>query len=65
MNRFLRGLSIALSLLVLAPLRAVGAESGIQWYATWDSGYKEARRTGRPIMLVSAAPHCHNVPGIW
>ena len=38
---------------------------GIQWFATWDSGRLEAERTGRPILLVSAAPHCAGVSGIW
>ena len=37
----------------------------IQWFATWESGLKEARRSGRPILLVSAAPHCAGVPGVW
>ena len=31
--------------------------SGIQWFATWESGRLEAERTGRAILLVSAAPH--------
>jgi hypothetical protein len=39
--------------------------SGIQWFATWDSGVDEATRTGKPILLVSAAPHCAGVSGIW
>ena len=39
--------------------------SGIQWFATWDSGRLEAERTGRAILLVSAAPHCAGVSGIW
>ena len=39
--------------------------SGIQWFATWDSGVDEAARTGKPILLVSAAPHCAGVSGIW
>jgi hypothetical protein len=38
---------------------------GIQWYATWESGLREARRTSRPILLVSAAPHCAGVSGCW
>jgi hypothetical protein len=38
---------------------------GIQWFSTWESGVQEARRTGKPILLVSAAPHCAGVPGIW
>jgi hypothetical protein len=41
------------------------APAGIQWFATWQSGLNEARRTGRPILLVSAAPHCAGVSGIW
>jgi hypothetical protein len=39
--------------------------AGIQWFATWESGLKEAGSTGRPILLVSAAPHCAGVPGTW
>jgi hypothetical protein len=38
---------------------------GIQWFPTWDAGVAEASRTGRPILLVSAAPHCAGVSGIW
>ena len=38
---------------------------GIQWFTTWESGRAEAGRTGRPILLVSAAPHCAGVSGIW
>jgi hypothetical protein len=38
---------------------------GIQWFATWASGQRAAEQTGRPILLVSAAPHCSGVPGIW
>jgi hypothetical protein len=41
------------------------ARGGIQWFATWESGLREARRTNRPILLVSAAPHCAGVSGIW
>lgn len=38
---------------------------GIQWFATWESGLREAQRTGWPILLVSGAPHCAGVSGIW
>jgi hypothetical protein len=41
------------------------AKVGIQWFATLDSGLHEAKRSGRPILLVSAAPHCAGVSGIW
>ena len=37
----------------------------IAWYATWKSGLAEAERSGRPILLLSAAPHCHQTSGIW
>ena len=37
----------------------------IQWYASMDGGLKEAQRTGLPILLLSAAPHCAGVSGTW
>ena len=37
----------------------------IAWHGTWQAGLAEAERTGKPILLVSAAPQCHNVPGVW
>jgi hypothetical protein len=40
-------------------------DAGIQWFATLESGLKEAKRTGRPILLVSGTPHCAGVSGIW
>jgi hypothetical protein len=39
--------------------------AGIPWFATWESGLAEAKRTGKPILLVSAAPSCGGVSGIW
>jgi hypothetical protein len=39
--------------------------AAIQWFATWESGLAEAQRSGRPILLVAAAPHCAGVSGIW
>ena len=41
------------------------AGGGIQWFATLDAGIAEAQRTGRPILFLSAAPHCAGVSGIW
>jgi hypothetical protein len=26
---------------------------------------RAARESGKPILLVSAAPHCAGIPGIW
>jgi hypothetical protein len=40
-------------------------DAGIQWYATLERGLAEAKRTGKPILFLSAAPHCGGVPGIW
>jgi hypothetical protein len=40
-------------------------QGGIVWYGTLRSGIAEAKRTNRPILLISAAPHCHSVSGIW
>lgn len=40
-------------------------DAQIAWFGTWKQGLAEAKRSGRPILLVSAAPHCRNVPGIW
>ena len=37
----------------------------IQWYASLDGGLKEAQRSGLPILLLSAAPHCAGVSGTW
>ncbi|MEO1994173.1 MAG: hypothetical protein ABGZ17_02755 [Planctomycetaceae bacterium] len=37
----------------------------IAWHGTWKGGLAEAARTGKPILLVSAAPQCHSVPGVW
>lgn len=37
----------------------------IAWFGTLKEGLAEAKRLGRPVMLVSAAPHCHEVPGVW
>ena len=46
-------------------VRADKPAGGIQWFATLESARAEAKRTGRPILLVSAAPHCSGVSGIW
>lgn len=39
--------------------------ASIQWYATLDRGLAEAKRTGKPILFLSAAPHCGGIPGMW
>lgn len=37
----------------------------IQYNATLDRGLAEAKRTGKPILFVRAAPHCAGVSGMW
>lgn len=39
--------------------------AGIAWFGTWSGALAEAKRTGRPILFMSAAPQCRNVPGVW
>ena len=63
---------LAIALLTIAPLTvlppASAAETsggGIEWFGTWKGALAEAKRTGRPILLISAAPHCKNISGIW
>jgi hypothetical protein len=42
-----------------------GLPSGIVWYGVLDDGIAEAKASGKPIMLLSAAPQCAGVPGMW
>ncbi|MDF1702704.1 MAG: hypothetical protein P1V36_16270 [Planctomycetota bacterium] len=44
---------------------APASKTGIQWYASWEQAQAEAKRTQRPILLTSAAPHCRNISGMW
>jgi hypothetical protein len=60
--------ALASTAAVAQPLRVLPTDPpavGIQWFTTWESAKAEAARTGRPILLVSAAPHCGGVSGIW
>ena len=45
--------------------RDVKDAAPIAWYATLARGLAEAKRTGKPILFVSAAPHCAGVSGMW
>ena len=40
-------------------------DGGIVWFGDLVTGLNEAKRTNRPVMLMSAAPHSHNISGIW
>lgn len=44
---------------------ALAESEGIGWIPTWKQALSEAARTHRPILLVAAAPHCEDVPGVW
>lgn len=75
----LRTLLLLLSLLAIAPAvdaqrRGGGRDSaaieatddpGIAWFGSWEGALAEAKRTGKPILLFSAAPQCRAVPGMW
>lgn len=40
-------------------------DAQIAWFPQWKTGLAEAQRSGRPILLASAAPHCGGVSGVW
>ncbi len=40
-------------------------EQRIAWFGTLEGGLAAAKQTGRPILLVSGAPQCQSVPGVW
>lgn len=40
-------------------------DAGIAWFGTWAAARAEAKRTGRPILFMSAAPQCKGTPGVW
>ncbi|MFT7619223.1 MAG: hypothetical protein ACI97A_002873 [Planctomycetota bacterium] len=37
----------------------------ISWHGTWKAALATAKVTGQPILLISAAPSCGGVPGMW
>ena len=37
----------------------------VAWHGTWAAAKAAAAATRRPILLVFAAPHCGQVPGMW
>jgi len=52
---------------LLGPAAVDAAEipNRIAWYGSLKAGLAEASRSQRPILLVSGAPHCHGVSGVW
>jgi hypothetical protein len=37
----------------------------IAWWPTMAQARTEASRTGKPIFLVAATPHCNHISGMW
>ena len=37
----------------------------VAWFGTIKQGLAVAKTANRPILLISAAPHCRGVSGIW
>lgn len=58
-------LAIAITSGSLAEAADESGKGKIAWFGTWKGGLEVAKRTGRPILLIAAAPHCHSTPGIW
>ena len=57
---------LAIACVIALPAKAQTKKSSqIAWYGTWTQGLAEAKRSGRPILLISAAPHCRNISGMW
>lgn len=44
---------------------AAAERTAIAWYGTWKGALAEAERSGRPILLLAAAPQCHGISGVW
>lgn len=57
--------SLGLNTARAQPDHDVKPDAIIAYYATLDRGLAEAKRTGKPILFVSAAPHCAGVSGMW
>jgi|TARA_B100001971_G_C17711391_1_gene296659 hypothetical protein len=61
-NRLLPALLLLYS---VSPVHAADAPGRIAWFGTLKQGLAVAEATKRPILLISAAPHCNGVSGIW
>lgn len=57
--------AVAAPSLAAPPKLAATKPAQIAWFGTWKQGLAEAKRSGRPILLISAAPHCRNISGMW
>lgn len=59
------GIALLCSLWLIPAVAVAELPSGINWYGVLEEGLDEAARTERPILLLSAAPQCAGVPGMW
>tara|TARA_B100000809_G_C15066526_1_gene504377 strand:- start:996 stop:1250 length:255 start_codon:yes stop_codon:yes gene_type:complete len=68
-NNTMKKIMILGTALLLAAGTLVRAEENsiprIAWYGNLADGLAEAERSGRPILLISGAPACLGVPGVW
>ena len=48
-----------------AIVRHLATTEKIAWYGTLATGLEMAESMNRPILLISGAPHCQGVPGLW
>lgn len=51
--------------LIALSILAAPARPGIMWFTDLSQGLAEARRTNKPVFLLSAAPQCTEIPGDW
>lgn len=58
-------LSLCLAAVSGSVVQAQTITPRVAWYGRLADGLAEAKRSNRPILLLSAAPQCEGVPGIW
>ena len=69
--KYITSLVVCIVLLMGGPLAAQNLGnseelvSGIAWFGVLKDGLKEAKRTGKPILFLTAAPQCNGIPGMW
>ncbi len=49
----------------VSAVHAADAPGRIAWFGTVKQGLAVAKATQRPILLISSAPHCRGISGIW
>ena len=65
----MKRLLVCLSLLLIMTTASASTEENppkrIAWHGNLEKGLALAKQTNRPVFLVSGAPACLGVPGIW